>query len=153
MERVSNKDCSRFLQAVGDPFRFVPDLAPQDGQPVVTDEHDPVNAPVALIELASSGLWREHLRRSNFTSCEEVVSTKGGKMSNSGYIPGASDFSATNLPALALPAPPPPLQLLPFQSYASISWTFRCTPRITIVWQSRSRHFDIVLIGEGQTLR
>ena len=78
MESVPNKDLDKLLQAVGDPFLF-PDLLLQDGQPVVTADYKPMKAAVALIEFASSDLWRNHLRRPNFASCEEILSTEEGR--------------------------------------------------------------------------
>jgi len=43
-------------------------------------------AAVVLIELASSDLWRNRLHRSNFTSCEEIMSTEEGKRSALGRM-------------------------------------------------------------------
>jgi len=44
-------------------------------------QHDykPLNSTIILIEFASSDLWRNHLRRSNFISCEEDMSTEEQK--------------------------------------------------------------------------
>ena len=78
MESIPYKDLNNLLQAVGDPFQF-PDLPLQDGKPVVTQKYQPMDAVVVLIEFASSDLWRNHLRRSNFTSCEETLSTEEGR--------------------------------------------------------------------------
>jgi len=78
MASVPNKDLDKLLQAVGDPFQF-PDLLLQDGQPVVTADYKPMKAAVALIEFASSDLWRNHLQRPNFASCEEILSTDDGR--------------------------------------------------------------------------
>ena len=78
MENVPNKDLERLVQAVDDPFQF-PDLPLQDGKPIDPPDYNPMEAMAVLIEFASSDLWRNHLRRSNFTSFEETVSTKGGK--------------------------------------------------------------------------
>jgi hypothetical protein len=82
-------DRARLLRAVGDPFQSTPDPLPQDEQHVVTSEYEPMKAAVVLIQLASSGLWRDHLRRSNFTSCEDTASTEAGKRSAFGYMLGA----------------------------------------------------------------
>ena len=79
MEGVSNKDRGRFLLAVSDPFQYSSDTPPQDEQHAVTNKYEPMKAAIVLIEFASSGLWRDHLRRLNFTSCEEVASTEEGK--------------------------------------------------------------------------
>jgi hypothetical protein len=79
MENVPDQDLDNLLQAVGDPFQFTPHIPLQDGQPMFTADYKPMMAAVVLIEFASSGLWRDHLRRSNFASCEEIVSTEEGK--------------------------------------------------------------------------
>ena len=78
MENVPNNHLDQLLQAVGDPFQF-PDLPLRDGQPLVTADYDPMEIAVILIGFASSDLWRNHLRRSNFASCEEILSTNEGK--------------------------------------------------------------------------
>jgi len=81
MESVSYKDLDKLLQAVGDPFQF-PDLPLKNGQHVVTvdyEPYEPMGVAVVLIEFASSDLWRNHLRRSNFASCEEILSTEEGR--------------------------------------------------------------------------
>ena len=88
MEGIQNKDRARLLQAVGDPFQSIPVPPPQDEQYMVTNEDEPMKVAVILIEFASSGLWRDHLCRSNFTSCEEIVSTNEGKKSALGYMLG-----------------------------------------------------------------
>ena len=41
---------------------------------------------VILIELASSDLWRDHLRSSNFASCEEILSTEEGRRTTLKYM-------------------------------------------------------------------
>ena len=64
-------DLDKLLRAVGDPFQFVP-----EGQSVDEDTYVPV---VILIKFASSDLWRNHLHRSNLTSCEEIFSTEEGR--------------------------------------------------------------------------
>jgi len=79
VENIISWDRNELLRAVGDPFQF-PDLSLQDGQPMVVTGYKPMMAAVVLIEFASSDLWRNHLRHSNFTSCEEIMSTKDGKM-------------------------------------------------------------------------
>jgi hypothetical protein len=78
MENIPSNNLGKLLQAVGDPFQF-PDLLLQDGKPVGPAIYKPMMATVVLIEFASSDLWRSHLCRPNFTSCEEVVSTMEGK--------------------------------------------------------------------------
>ena len=68
----------KLLQAVGDPFHFPPE-PPQDGELDRTVYYEPMEAVVALIEFASSELWRTHLLSSSFASCEDLVSTDQGK--------------------------------------------------------------------------
>jgi len=79
MENILDRDLENLLQAVGDPFQFTTDLPLQDGRPVGTADPEPTMAAVVLIKFASSDLWRNHLRRSNFTSCEEITSTEVGR--------------------------------------------------------------------------
>ena len=81
MESVSNGDRVGFLRAVGDPFKSTPDSPLHEGQQLFTQEYEPMRAAVVLIEFTSSDLWRDHLSRSNFASCEEVTSTAEGKES------------------------------------------------------------------------
>jgi hypothetical protein len=78
MENIPSNDLEGFVQAVGDPFKF-PDLPLQDGEPVNPPNFNPAMATVVLVEFASSDLWRNHLRPSNFASFEEVASTWDGK--------------------------------------------------------------------------
>ena len=85
MENVASKHLDKLLRAVGDPFQFT-DLPPQDGKPMGLVDYEPMMATAVLIEFASSDLWRNHLRRSNFTSCEEIVSTGKGKRTALGSI-------------------------------------------------------------------
>ena len=75
----SGVDHTVLLDAVGDPFQFIPDLLPQDGQTTAITPYDPMWTTILLIELASSDIWRNNLRRSNFTSCEEMTSTEEGR--------------------------------------------------------------------------
>ncbi|KAF9644233.1 hypothetical protein BDM02DRAFT_1056006 [Thelephora ganbajun] len=79
MEDALDEDLDKFLQAVGNPFLFTPDISLQDGKPVGTVDYEPMMAAVVLIEFASSDLWRDHLRRLNFASYEEIVSTEEGR--------------------------------------------------------------------------
>ena len=78
IESIPSEALDNLLQAVGDPFKF-PDPPLQDGKPVAPSRYRPMMAVVVLIEFASSPLWRNHLRHSNFASCEEAVSTREGK--------------------------------------------------------------------------
>lgn len=75
----SDTDRARLLEAVGDPFQFIPDVPPQDGHPTTTTHYEPMSTAILLIKFASSDLWRGHLRHSNFTSCEEITSTEEGR--------------------------------------------------------------------------
>ena len=79
MEKVLDQDLDKLLQAIGDPFQFTLEIPLQDGQPVFTPSYKPMMAAVLLIEFVSSDLWGDHLQRSNFASCEEIVSTEEGK--------------------------------------------------------------------------
>jgi len=78
MENVPSEDLDKLVQAVGDPFQF-PDFLLQDGKPIDVPFYSPKMVAAVLIGFASSDLWRNHLRRSNFTSLEEIVSTWDGK--------------------------------------------------------------------------
>ena len=78
MENILYKDLSGLLQAVGDPFQF-PNLPLWDGQPMVMAGYEPMMTVILLIEFASSDLWQNHLCHSNFTSCEEIMSTGEGR--------------------------------------------------------------------------
>jgi len=79
MENISYKNLNRLLQAVGDPFQFLQMPTPGKLGPEWRPDDDPMNSVVVLIEFASSDLWRKHLHHSNFTSCEEVLSTEEGR--------------------------------------------------------------------------
>ena len=71
MEGVSGKNLDKLLGAIGDPFQHhLPGYAADDG---------PLLATVVLIEFASSDLWRNHLDRSNFDSCEEILTMGTGR--------------------------------------------------------------------------
>ena len=74
MQTVSGENIEMLLQAVGDPFQLTPDPPLQAGNPAGAADHDPMMSAVVLIEFASSDRWQKHLRRSNFTSCEEIAS-------------------------------------------------------------------------------
>ena len=78
MENIPSKDLEQLVQAVGDPFQFL-DLPLQDGKPVDPPNYDPMMAMAVLLEFASSDPWRNHLRRSHFTTFEEMISTGDGK--------------------------------------------------------------------------
>ncbi|KAF9642515.1 hypothetical protein BDM02DRAFT_2063649 [Thelephora ganbajun] len=86
MENVTSRDLGNLvqaigglIQAVGDPFEFTLDLPLHDGRPGSTVDYEPIMAVVALVELASSDVWQNHLSRSNFTLCEETLFTREGK--------------------------------------------------------------------------
>ena len=85
MKDVPSKVLNNLLQAVDDPFRFS-DLPLPNGKPLASFGYQPMIAVVVLIKFASSDLWRNHLRRSNFASCEEAVSTREGKSSAFGCM-------------------------------------------------------------------
>ena len=84
MRRTPNKDLDKLLRAVSDPFQH---LDPPFHYGHIADTADdyyddgagPVKATVILMEFASVDLWRDHLRYSNFTSCEEIMSTEEGR--------------------------------------------------------------------------
>jgi len=75
METASGRDIGELLRAVGDPFQLTLDSPLQD----VDTAGTAMMATVVLIEFASSDRWKKHLRRSNFTSCEEIVSKEEGR--------------------------------------------------------------------------
>ena len=80
METVSGRRLDKLLQAVGDPFHFPPESSPdQGGELEKTVRYEPMGAVAVLIEFASSELWKSHLHPSNFTSCEDVLSTDEGR--------------------------------------------------------------------------
>lgn len=78
-EIFSDVDRARLLDAVGDPFQFIPDPPPQDEQSTTRASYDPMRTTILLIEFASSNIWRNHLRHSNFASCEEMIPTEEAK--------------------------------------------------------------------------
>jgi hypothetical protein len=78
MENIPSEDLNELVRAVGDPFQF-PDPPLQDGKPMDPRCYNPVMVAHILIGFALSDLWRVHLHRSNFASCEEIVSTWDGK--------------------------------------------------------------------------
>ncbi|KAF9644460.1 hypothetical protein BDM02DRAFT_3121899 [Thelephora ganbajun] len=80
IENVLKWDLDKLVRAVGDPFLSTPDIPLQDGKHVGTVNYDPMMTLVVLIEFASSDLWGNHPRRSNFASHEEIVSTEEGRM-------------------------------------------------------------------------
>ena len=77
VENVLNKDRDKLLRAVGDPFQHL-DSPLHCGRPMVSADGEAIKATIVLIEFASSSSWQSHLRRSNFTSCEEIMSTEEG---------------------------------------------------------------------------
>ena len=85
MEGVSTVDRASLLHAVGDPFQYAPDTILQDKQHPL-DAYDPMGVAAILIKFASSDLWRDYLRRSNFIACEEVISTAEGRNSAFRYL-------------------------------------------------------------------
>ena len=81
MNTILNKDLDKHVRVVNDPFEFALDLPLQDKSPRDTACDELMMAVVMLIAFASSDLWRNHLSRSNFASCEEAVSMRGGRRS------------------------------------------------------------------------
>jgi len=79
MENIMPEDLDKFLQAVGDPFQSTPDPLFLDWQSAKRYKYEPLDSMIILIEFALSDLWRNHLRRSNIISCEEVLSTEAAK--------------------------------------------------------------------------
>jgi len=93
MESAFYKDLDKLLQAVGDPFRSTPGPHPRDRVSTRMLYHEPMDSVVVLIEFASSDLWRNHLRRSNFTSCEGVLSTEEGRSTALDYMLSAATYT------------------------------------------------------------
>ena len=80
MENIPAGNLKNLLQAVGDPFVANLDTPPLGCQPLLLgSDPRPIRTAVILITLASSNLWRNHLHPSNFTTCEEFLSTREGK--------------------------------------------------------------------------
>ena len=79
VENVLDKNLDKLLRAVGDPFQFPQIPNPGGVGPEWGPYYKPMNSMVILVEFASLDLWRNHLRRSNFISCEEVLSTDEGR--------------------------------------------------------------------------
>ena len=79
VQNVLYKDLDKLLQAVDDPFQLGSTPPRQDCVSPKRPYREAMYSMVALIEFASSNLWQNHLRRSNFTSCEEVLSTEEGR--------------------------------------------------------------------------
>ena len=82
METVPGHHLDALLQAVGDPFHLPPE-SPHDQVRKVERRvwYEPMGAVVALIGFAPSELWHGHLHPSNFTSCEDILSTEKGRRS------------------------------------------------------------------------
>ena len=79
MEDVPVGDLKNLLRALGDPFLLTRDTSLLERTPPLEVDHETLSAVVILIEFASSNLWRNHLHSSNFTTCEEFLSTEEGK--------------------------------------------------------------------------
>ena len=79
-ENVTAGRLKDLLRAVGDPFVFTPDTSPPNFSAGLAEPlYFPNDAAAVLIELALSDSWREHLHSSNFTTCEEFLSTEEGR--------------------------------------------------------------------------
>jgi len=81
METVSDESRDKLLRAVEDPFQY----------PAGTADYDPVMAAVVLINFASSERWKNHLRDSNFTSCEDIASKEEGRTTLRGMLDTVAD--------------------------------------------------------------
>jgi len=81
METVPDEKLKKLLRTVGDPFQY----------PASKTDYDPMMAAVVLIEFASSKRWQEHLRDSNFTSCEEITPRGEGRTALSGTLDVVAD--------------------------------------------------------------
>ena len=92
MGGVSSNDRAKLLQAVSDPFQSVPEIPLQDEEPFA-NVYEPMKVAIVLIDFASLDLWRDHLHRSNFATCEEVTATVGGKKSASYYMRLVGDWT------------------------------------------------------------
>ena len=80
MENIPAGNFKNLLQAAGDPFLADFDTPPLIWHPPIPgSDPRPIRAAVILITLASSNLWRNYLHPSNFTTCEEFLSTREGK--------------------------------------------------------------------------
>ena len=78
---IAAEEFKSLLQAVGDPFLFTRDISLLDRRTgTFKPDYEPADIAVLLIQFASSGLWRNHLQPSNFTTCEKFLSTGEGKM-------------------------------------------------------------------------
>ena len=78
MATILNESLDSLVQAVGDPFEC-PDLPLHYKQPGEAGNYEPMMIVVILIEFASSTVWRNHLHRSNFISCEKLLDTENGR--------------------------------------------------------------------------
>ena len=79
METVSGHHLDKLLPAVGDPYRFPPAPLQDQDRKRKGEVYWPGHAVVVLIEFASLELWRGRFQPSNFTSCEDILSTDEGR--------------------------------------------------------------------------
>ena len=82
METVPGHHLDELLRAVGDPFHLPPE-SPHDQVRELERRvpYVPMGVVIALIGLAPSEPWQSHLHPSNFTSCEDILSTDEGRRS------------------------------------------------------------------------
>ena len=86
-ETVPGHHLDELLRAVGDPFHLPPE--PPHDQVRKLERivgYEPMDVVVALIGFAPSELWQGLLRPSNFTSCENTLSTDEGRRSVLGWM-------------------------------------------------------------------
>ena len=80
MQSVAVEDLNNLLHAVGDPFLFTWNTSLPNLRTLPPEsDYEPIRAAVILITFASSNPWRDYLHPSNFTTCEEFLSTGEGK--------------------------------------------------------------------------
>ena len=87
MEIVPGHHLGGLLQAVGDPFHLPPE-SPHDQVRELERRvgYEPMDVVGALIGFAPSELWRSLLCPSNFTSCEDILSTDKGRRTLLGWM-------------------------------------------------------------------
>jgi hypothetical protein len=78
MKDVVTEDLNKLLRAIGDPFQ-VTQTPFQEGEPGGIANADPMLTMQILIQFASLDLWRDHLRRSNFDTYEDMMSLENQK--------------------------------------------------------------------------
>ncbi|KAF9789527.1 hypothetical protein BJ322DRAFT_540240 [Thelephora terrestris] len=79
MKNVLTEDLNKLLRAIGDPFQVTQIPSFREGEPEGIENADPMLIVQILIQFASSDLWRDHLRRSNFDTYEDMMSLENQK--------------------------------------------------------------------------